>query len=583
MDDSISTSASSVRTLHQPSNDSHQGQAEREQHSSGASGSSQRTEEEIDGHNVYGFQGSRHQTFSIHTTTHSLVLPSPPDSPGLSRSPSIDSVSESSFPSVSSSFFFSSSAAASPGRSHPSSYPSSHPHSDHEQDEGGGRQHSRTNEHGLIIPSLSLPDALRRPTPFGQTLGQLKILVLGGQGAGKSFLTGLLLEDNEDVVDVGTWEDWHGGEEGAFGKVLKASTDWMEQRDAFGLERYEATKNVEIVELPGYSPDADVNELISRLKAIIEVPFQALNDVLHPDTQPSATIASMLAAPSSPLYTAMVFLLPSPPTSLDKEIILALSTHIPLIVLPRLHGPGRRLGEPSSISSQAAKLSSFKPASAVALRTGLFHSPETVALLRSEAADRFMRWREVERAVEGIRHGHQSIDVGKGKRPLLFSSDTTGTVRSRRRLAQVELERLNSVEGFSRQSESEWSKAKWEAEWMETHSRDVALRARENFARRRTSTITGPLRDSHTEKGYVRRSSSPHSDIQGHSHVPLDPLHFPSLVMFSISLLGPLRMRVQDSLRAILRSLAEGRVQLALVSGFCLGLGAGVLGKSVTP
>jgi len=30
------------------------------------------------------------------------------------------------------------------------------------------------------------------------------------QGAGKSFLTGLLLEDNEDV-EVGTWEDWEAG------------------------------------------------------------------------------------------------------------------------------------------------------------------------------------------------------------------------------------------------------------------------------------------------------------------------------------------------------------------------------------
>lgn len=255
MEDSISTSASSVRTLHQSIGHQSQTQVEREQHSSAVSGGSKKNDE---GHNEYGFQESRQQTYGAQTSlSHNLVLPSPPDSPGLSRSPSIDSVSESSFPSVSSSFFFSSSAAASPGRSHPNSYPPSHPHSDHEQDEGG-RHHSRSNEHGLIIPSLTLPDALRRPTPFGQTLGQLKILVLGGQGAGKSFLTGLLLEDNEDVVDVGTWEDWYGGEDGVYGKVLKASTDWAEQQDSFGLERYEPTKNVEIVELPGYSQDANV-------------------------------------------------------------------------------------------------------------------------------------------------------------------------------------------------------------------------------------------------------------------------------------------------------------------------------------
>lgn len=97
-----------------------------------------------------------------------------------------------------------------------------------------------------------LPDALRRPTPFGQTMGELRLLVLGSQGAGKSFLTGLLLEDNEDVVEVGSWE------EAEYGKVLRASTDWVEHRDAHGLEKFEPTRNIQIVELPGYDRDADV-------------------------------------------------------------------------------------------------------------------------------------------------------------------------------------------------------------------------------------------------------------------------------------------------------------------------------------
>jgi len=206
----------------------------------------------------------------------SLVLPSPPDSPSLSpihsamHSPSFDSVSESSLPSVSSSFFFSSSAAASPGRSRNSSYPQS----EHEQDQDHPPSSQPPLGHNLIIPTLSLPSALRRPTPFGQTLGALTLLVLGAQGAGKSFLTGLLLEENEDVVDVGTWEDWEEGVGAAnnnvvadtdvdgsfsYGKVLRASTDWVERKDTFGLERFEPTQNVHIVELPGYSQDAEVS------------------------------------------------------------------------------------------------------------------------------------------------------------------------------------------------------------------------------------------------------------------------------------------------------------------------------------
>jgi len=208
------------------------------------------------------------------STATSLVLP---DSPNLSpihsamHSPSFDSVSESSLPSVSSSFFFSSSAAASPGRSRNSSYPQS----EHEQDQDHAPNSQPPLGHNLIIPTLSLPSALRRPTPFGQTLGALTLLVLGAQGAGKSFLTGLLLEENEDVVDVGTWEDWEEGigaannvgsadvDRGSFsyGKVLRASTDWVERKDMFGLERYEPTQNVHIVELPGYSQDADVSSL----------------------------------------------------------------------------------------------------------------------------------------------------------------------------------------------------------------------------------------------------------------------------------------------------------------------------------
>jgi hypothetical protein len=103
----------------------------------------------------------------------------------------------------------------------------------------------------------------------------LRLLVLGAQGAGKSFLTGLLLEDNEDVVEVGTWEDWEEGVSAAdpggvdsnsdvngsfgYGKVLKASTDWLERRDSYGSDRYEPARNVHIVELPGYSQDADVS------------------------------------------------------------------------------------------------------------------------------------------------------------------------------------------------------------------------------------------------------------------------------------------------------------------------------------
>ena len=180
---------------------------------------------------------------STTSTSHVSPLASSPESSSPPDSPSTDSLS--SLPSVSSSFFFSSSAAASP------------PHQGSNPLSGSSRQseHGLDQEHGLIIPSLTLPDALKRPTPFGQTLGDLRLLVLGAQGAGKSFLTGLLMEDNEDVVEVGTWEDSNDHA----GKVLKASTDWVDVKDGLGLERFEPLRNVEIVELPGYDYDTDVS------------------------------------------------------------------------------------------------------------------------------------------------------------------------------------------------------------------------------------------------------------------------------------------------------------------------------------
>lgn len=262
----LSSSASTVRTLHLPTS---------ERTSQESQQVSTSPPVDLPASSAATIENLPAISITAETVANSLVLPSPPDSPNLSPinspmdSPSFDSVSESSLPSVSSSFFFSSSAAASPGRSRNGSYPNSYPQSEHEPEQGHpsiSQPIEAPLNHSLIIPSLILPSALRRPTPFGQTLGTLTLLVLGAQGAGKSFLTGLLLEENEDVVDVGTWEDWEQGVGAAdvnssfsYGKVLRASTDWVERKDMFESEKYEPTRNIQIVELPGYSQDADVS------------------------------------------------------------------------------------------------------------------------------------------------------------------------------------------------------------------------------------------------------------------------------------------------------------------------------------
>lgn len=150
---------------------------------------------------------------------------SPPDSPS--------SGSVSSLPSVSSSFFFSS-AAASPPHSH-------------------SFQLDQSVSQGLIIPSLTLPAALRRSTPYGQTLGALRVLVLVRKGADTSAIPALVFDDNEDIMDVGSWEATE------YGRTLKASTDWIEHKDFQGQEKFEPLRNVELIEFPLYDSETDVS------------------------------------------------------------------------------------------------------------------------------------------------------------------------------------------------------------------------------------------------------------------------------------------------------------------------------------
>ncbi|KAG2007010.1 hypothetical protein CC2G_014738 [Coprinopsis cinerea AmutBmut pab1-1] len=504
---------------------------------------------------------SSNMSLSLPSSPRSSALPSPPDSPS-------DSVS--SLPSVTSSFFFSS-AAASPGHfAQPL---------DHDQDHASnhsGASAARNATSGLIIPSLTLPPALRRPTPYGQTLGEVRLLVLGRQGAGKSFLTGLLFEDNEEVVEVGTWED-PVGEDGegddemvllgmAGAKVLRASTDWVEHTDAHGLEKFEPARNVEIVEFPGYDAMTDGNALVDNLRSVIRAPFHTIADTLHPNSQPSALLANLISSAATPLFTALILLLPSAPTALDRLIIDSLGGDIPIIVLstppssypvsssssPHASSPALHPTATSFISSftrnSRSKLSAFRPSNAGAVKNGVFRSPETISVLRMEAAERFMRWREVERAVAGVLHdaptSHRLESIG----PKPRSSNKSAWDR--------------------------WDKEKWEREWMEDFSRDVSIRLQERGSRRRevgvdeqptehgappppynddtSSILDGDIPASpayssaNSEKG---SPSSWHNTLIPHAQ-PFDPLHLPSLFLFTVSMLGPLKARLFGAVRS---------------------------------
>ncbi|KAH9022162.1 hypothetical protein EDB85DRAFT_2075492 [Lactarius pseudohatsudake] len=397
------------------------------------------------------------------SSPRSSALPSPPGSP--------DSIS--SFPSLSSSFFFSSAAASPP-----------YAHAHIEQD--------RELTQGLIIPSLALPAALRQPTPYGKTLGDIRLLALGSADPAASPLADILLEGNEDVVDVGPSEVTN------HGLVIRASTDWIEHNDAHGLEKFEPTRNVEILDVSRLASTGETDHAIARILSIIHEPFQDVLQLIDPTCPPSTLLSNLVSSPAS------LFILHwSSLSHRDRAIIDGLGAHIPVILLPA--GP-RSLHLP---------VSAFRPSSTHALRAGIFHSPETLNLLRGEAADRFLRWREIERAVRSVRESRTDA------RP---------------------------------QDGVAWDKATWETEWDATLSRDVARRLREGTITAGSSGCYVPAKSTHCTPPAV----------------VLDPFHIPSLVMFSLSLFAPLK----DSISQL--CLSGRRLGIVLVGTLCAGVGVGL-------
>jgi hypothetical protein len=207
---------------------------------------------------------------------------------------------------------------------------------------------------------------------------------------------------------------------------------------------------------------------------------------------------------------------PVAPSLLEDLLIDTLGPRIPIILLPRL-------ASRNSTPTPNYTLSSFRPTSIIALRTGLFRTPATLASLRAEAVDRFLRWREVERAID----------------------DLSRTITSK-------------------VPEPDWNKGKWEAEWEGMLSQDIAgaRRARERHNTLKANSESFPQWDL-----FDAPSSCTNSYF--------DPLHFPSLILFSLSLLRPARRRLGASIGDLLVVLKEWEVSVALVGSFCFGIGIG--------
>ncbi|EIW79600.1 hypothetical protein CONPUDRAFT_166348 [Coniophora puteana RWD-64-598 SS2] len=580
-------------------------------------------------------------TFSLSqpSSPRSSALPSPPDSPNGSIS---------SLPSVSSSFFFSS-AAASPG-------PHSHPHSDH--------AHEHAGTHALIIPSLTLPPALRRPTPFGKTLGDVRLIVLGPEGDDtERMVEEMLLEDNEDVVEHSPWD--RAQHQGQGTSVLRASTDWIEHTDPHGLDKFEPAHNVEIVRVLPCDRARDIPAVLETTLSIIHEPFRALSALVDPACPPSGPLAGLLASPASPLHTALLFLPGAGGLSPgDDSLLDALAPHVPIICLPPASGssaPSTSATKPARAPKHQhahahAHLSAFQPRSARALRTGIFRAPETIAGLRYEAAERFLRWRDVEGAVRAIGAAKRARRLSSVRVPSAWDVDESdahegagaggagdlglesglgpgsgagsgagagsAVIRARKRRSLP----VGAGTGKGRAGGGKtWDKARWEAEWGERLSADVARRLREE-EEDNSKTAEAEARDQSDHNGagtgavnkapsasesprtHRSRRLSTHSNYTSSSQRPpaqrparrrrlsslqvhtdptknpsssapqVDPLHLPSLLLMSLSLLRPMQARLVRAVVAFSGRVArDGCVHVALLGGFCVGVGVGVV------
>ncbi|KAJ7768296.1 hypothetical protein B0H16DRAFT_1453027 [Mycena metata] len=220
---------------------------------------------------------------------------SPPDSPSLSASGS----SVSSFPSVNSSFFFSSAAASPPHG--PTPLPV---------------------EETLIIPSLTLPALLMLPKEAQGPVTRL--LVLGDP----HLAAAALLIDNPDDLDPSAW-----AYEDGF-RVLRTSTQWREPNDRVDTDPNDdindSNNDLNAHDLRSASPGfdrtnielvalgKDVHQLdVSAIEDRILSPFRRIATLLAPPLLSSSheeeLLTALLVGPEAPLYTALLVVAPRVP------------------------------------------------------------------------------------------------------------------------------------------------------------------------------------------------------------------------------------------------------------------------------
>ncbi|KAF8510196.1 hypothetical protein BU17DRAFT_98341 [Hysterangium stoloniferum] len=434
----------------------------------------------------------------------------------------------------------------------------------------------------------------------------LDLLIVGAKGAGKTMVA-------EGLAGGGIWRDCDADEENiGIARVLESGS-----------------VNVYVIE-PFNHASEQAQDIVDTILEAIHVRFRSLLSMISIECPSTAKLRDLVAAPQSGLYCAVIFLASSPPTALEKTLIAALSPHIPVLPItsptfiqtyaqpqpqpqPHQHShlqlhvhqhqhqhsstPTHNSTAPSATASTHHSRASSRAAAHNPnpntqsrpnqyhqthshsqtstnshalklltmtlqqqhqhhdLRNALFHGASN-AKLRRDGAERFLWWREVEIA-------RAAREVDNELRGGICGGDRDG------------------VKGI-------WDEEQgWE--WEAGLSKDVASTLRnDSISRPKISTA---LSDSEPELKTQNCSSCTSEDTSTNTHPhanALDPLHIPSLLVLSVSLLQPLR----DSILGGSVSTGwnhNGEMKKARISGvpasistgwvvfgaFCAGIGMG--------
>ncbi|KAG8802063.1 hypothetical protein FRC17_006493, partial [Serendipita sp. 399] len=414
----------------------------------------------------------------------------------------------------------------------------------------------------------------QRTTAYGETLGNLELYVLGKKGIGKTTLINALLEGNEDIVAKSEWSHRELSASDAELDVMVASTTWLDIGAKKGMN------NVKIHELDGFDDDGEkASDVLQPLLRSIHERFQNVEVGLSSALPASQAVTDMLASSNSPLPTALIFLLSSPPTSLELTLLSLISTHIPTITLPpypnslstipSLSSIVPRSSEstillgPSTRSSHAFAPRPFRPRNTAELREGLFRSPKTLRVIRQSAVERFEHWREIRKACEDMGLGSWVSPSATVRKKFQDAAAThEGDEPSRRRKLAWELRLSQDVAmAFNTNNNN-----REQLEERKTKKGKLAIGSEEALANLEEGGEQ--FFSASSEGGGMQHEDSPlrrkELGIKDESSRELDirdmflqnelmggdpdPLHLPTLFRLSTALLGALGKRLVSSL-----------------------------------